>query len=77
MNMDNSKYSRTKNVISNSRAALICRVVTMFANFLIRTVFIRVLGEQYTGVTSVFTDIISVLSLAELGFGEAISFSLY
>jgi len=71
------KTSRTENVLSNSRATLIYRMVLIFSNFAVRTVFIRNLGVQYTGVTSVFTDIMSVLSLAELGFGEAVSYALY
>ena len=69
--------SRTKNVLNNSRATLIYRIILILSNFFIRTVFIQNLGVQYTGVTSVFTDILSVLSLAELGFGEAISYALY
>ena len=69
--------SRTTNVLNNSRATLIYRIILILSNFVIRTVFIQNLGVQYTGVTSVFTDVLSVLSLAELGFGEAISFALY
>ena len=42
-----------------------------------RTVFIYTLGMQYTGVSAVFTDILSVLSLSELGMSTAIATALY
>ena len=46
-------------------------------SFLIRTVFIRTLGELYLGLNGLFTNILSVLSLTELGFGTAIVVELY
>lgn len=42
-----------------------------------RTVFLRTLGIQYTGVSSLFTDILTVLSFAELGISSAITYALY
>lgn len=45
--------------------------------FVSRTVFIQVLGREYLGLSGLFSNILMMLSLAELGFGEAITFSLY
>ena len=46
-------------------------------NFINRTVFIKCLSAEYLGVNGLFTNIITILSLAELGFGEAIVYSMY
>lgn len=45
--------------------------------FIIRTVILRTLGAEYLGLNSLFTSIIQVLNLAELGFSSAIVYSLY
>lgn len=45
--------------------------------FVTRTVFIKELGEAYLGVNSLFSSILSVLSLAELGIGNIVVYSLY
>jgi len=46
-------------------------------SFISRTVFIYTLGTLYLGVNGLFTNVLSVLSLSELGIGIAITFSLY
>ncbi len=71
------EYSRTKKTLLNAAGGIISRVVTIIAAFLTRTIFIYVLGIQYAGVSSVFTDILVVLSFAELGIGSAITYALY
>lgn len=45
--------------------------------FISRTVFIYFLGEGYLGINGLFTNVLGVLSFAELGIGTAINFSLY
>lgn len=69
--------SRTKNTVLNTIFGLIVKVVTMFSAFIVRTIFITVLGLQYAGVQGVFSDILLMLSFAELGIGSAITFALY
>ena len=69
--------SRTENALKNSAASLALRAVAMLSQFALRTVFIRVLGAEYAGVTGLFTDILSVLSLAELGLDASLLYALY
>lgn len=45
--------------------------------FLSRRVFVLLLGREYLGLNGLFTDVLSVLSLAELGFSVSITYSLY
>lgn len=70
-------YQRTKNAKRNSLWGLFNKFVTMLCPFLSRTVMIKTLGAEYLGLNGLFTSILSVLSLAELGFGTAIVYSMY
>ncbi|MBR6271422.1 MAG: teichoic acid transporter, partial [Lachnospiraceae bacterium] len=69
--------SRTKNTILNAIGGVAVRIVTLLTMFITRTVFIKVLGMQYAGVSGVFTDVLTMLSFAELGIGQAITYALY
>ena len=61
------------NLITNFGASLMVVVLS----FITRTVFINTLGTTYLGLEGLFTNLLSMLSLAELGFGSAIVFKLY
>ena len=52
-------------------------MITLICPFIIRTIMIYKLGNEYLGLNGLFTSILQVLSLAELGFGDAIVFSMY
>ncbi|MBQ4107955.1 MAG: sugar translocase [Clostridia bacterium] len=69
--------SRTKSVSINMIIAIICQVFNLLLNFIARTVFIKTLGADYLGVNGLFTNILTILSFAELGIGNAIVFSMY
>lgn len=69
--------SRTKKTLINTSFAVLSRIASMVFGFIQKTIFIRTLGMSYTGVSGLFSDILVVLSLAELGIGSAIAFSLY
>lgn len=71
------KLERSKNTLRNVRINLISTTVGLLCPFLMRTAFIRTLGTEYLGLNSLFTSVLSILSLAELGFGSAIAFCLY
>jgi len=69
--------SRSEYVVKNATATLAMQVVKNILAFVSRTVFVYVLGAEYLGVNSLFTEILTVLSFAELGIGNAMVFSLY
>lgn len=69
--------SRTKNSIINSTASITTQVVTVLMDFVVKTIFISVLGSTYLGINGLFSNIITLLSLADLGIGVAIPYSLY
>ena len=68
---------RTKNAIRNAYFGIISKIVNLLFAFISRTVFIYVLGNTYLGVNGLYSEILSLLSFAELGFGSAMAFSMY
>lgn len=68
---------RTVNSIRNAVTAVINQIIILLLNFISRKIFLEVLSIEYLGISSLFSSIITMLSLAELGIGTAITFSLY
>ncbi len=69
--------SRTQNTIKNVKTGAIVQLVNRIMSFIVRTVFIRMLNTEYLGVNGLFTNILTILSFAELGIGTAIIFNMY
>ena len=63
--------------IKNSSFSIITQVLTVVINFVVKTIFIYTLGSEYLGINGLFSNIITMLSLADLGIGIAIPYSLY
>lgn len=72
-----NQNSRTKNSIINSVYASANQLITILLSFLVRTVFIKTLSAEYLGVNGLFLNIIAMLSLADLGIGISIPYTLY
>lgn len=53
------------------------QIIIMIISFVSRSIFIRYLGIEYLGVSGLFANVLGVLSLAELGIGSAMTFTLY
>lgn len=75
--MKKVEKSRTKNSIINSSVAITTQVLTILMDFIIKTIFIQILGKEYLGLNGLFTNIITLLSLADLGIGMSVPYSLY
>ena len=71
------KIDRTKNSVRNIIMGFLNKFVMLLVPFIIRTIIIYLLGTNYVGLNSLFVSILTVLSLAELGFGSAVVFFLY
>lgn len=69
--------SRTKNSIKNVKTGFTVQLINKILAFVVRTVFIKILNEQYLGVNGLFTNILTILSFAELGIGTAIIYNMY
>lgn len=71
------KIERIKNASRNVVFGVIQKVYQIVMPFVMRTAMIYLMGIQYLGLSSLFTSILQVLNLAELGVGLAMVYSMY
>lgn len=69
--------SRTSSMIRNVSWSFLGQGLGILASFIVRIIFIRILGSTYLGLDGLFSNILTILSLSELGIGTAITYSLY
>lgn len=69
--------SRTEYSILNILTGVGGYFLNTVLGFVCRIVFVRCLAAEYLGVNGLFTNILTMLSLAELGVGSAIVYALY
>lgn len=69
--------NRTQNVLRNASTMLITYTITIVISFVARSVFIHQLGEAYLGLNGVFSSILSMLSISDLGMESVFAFLLY
>lgn len=69
--------SRTCKSIQNIITAILGQVLIIIIGFISRKIFILYLSAEYLGLNGLFSSILTVLSLTELGLGPAMIFSLY
>lgn len=69
--------SRTNNVIKTSAVSVGCNVLNTLFSFIYRTIFLYVLSANYLGISGLFTNILQILSIAELGITNAITYRFY
>ena len=72
-----AKIERTKNASRNIFFGVILKAYQILVPFLMRTAMIYLMGVQYLGLNSLFTSVLQVLNLAELGVGSAMVYSMY
>ena len=68
---------RTKKAGINAIVGVITYLMSFLPSLIVRKIFLNSLGEELLGLSSLYTNIIGVLSIVELGIGNAIIFSLY
>lgn len=71
------RIERTKNTVRSIVFGFGYRLLNIILPFISRTAILYILGEQYLGLSSLFTSILSFLSLADLGIGGAMVYSMY
>ena len=68
---------RTRNAVRNVIFGGFLKGYQILVPFLMRTLLIRYLGMEYLGLNSLFTSVLQILNLAELGVGSALGYSMY
>ena len=69
--------NRTLNSAKNVSTGMITQILSKIFNFIVRTAFIYFLNAEYLGVNGLFSNVLSVLSFAEMGIGTAIIYKMY
>ncbi len=69
--------TRTRNAVRNVIFGGLLKGYQILIPFVMRTLLIRYLGMEYLGLNSLFTSILQILNLAELGVGSALGYSMY
>ena len=75
--MVEGKNSRVEKSFKNFYNSIIAQICSVLLSFVVRTIFIKYLGNTYLGVNGLFSNILTIFSLAELGFGTAMVYNLY
>ena len=68
---------RTRRSFLNFITALTGQIISILAGIVARVIFTRYMSREYLGLSGLFTNILTMLSLVELGVGPAITFALY
>lgn len=69
--------SRTSKSTINILSGVVSQIIILVLNFVIRYLFVQKVGYEYLGINSLFSGILTILSVADLGFGSALGIVLY
>lgn len=69
--------SRTSKTLKNIGFEYFNQILSLILHFISRNIFIQVLGVEYLGINGLFSDILQMLSLADMGFSTAMVYSFY
>lgn len=69
--------SRTRNSFRNMVASAAANIITFLLGIIARRYFVLILGDEYQGLNGLYTNVISMLGVVELGMGNAIIYNLY
>ena len=69
--------SRTEYSLINIFTGMGGYIINTMLGFVCRIIFVRMLSADYLGVNGLFSNILTMLSLAELGISNAIIYALY
>ncbi len=68
---------RFKNSLRNSSIAFSGQIFNILFGFVLRSIFIYKLGQEYLGVNGVMESMLTLLSMTELGISTSVAFALY
>lgn len=68
---------RTFSFMRNAAVGLVCKMLVLVLNFVVRTAFAYTLSVEYLGIDSLFANVLVILNLSDLGLSSVIVFALY
>ena len=70
-------HDYTRKSAKNAFVGLVTQLLTNILGFVSRYIFIRCLSAEYLGINGLFANVLTLLSFAELGIGEALVYAMY
>ncbi len=74
---NDSMNNRTQVTIKNSAIILAINIVNILVNFISRKIFLEYIGLEFLGISGVFANVLTLLSLSDLGINTAITYQLF
>ena len=71
------KSERKKSSFKNMITAVSSNILTIIVGLVAQAIFIKILGSEYLGLNGLFSNVISMLGIVELGMGSAIIYNMY
>ncbi len=71
------KNTRTVNSLKSAVTGVGGQALTFLLQFVNRIVLLNTIGVEFLGISGLFTSVITILSIGELGIGTAICYALY
>ena len=68
---------RMTNTVNNIKYSFLSQIISLLLKFVSRTVFLKTLGVAYSGVSGLYSNVLGILALSEMGFSSAMTFALY
>lgn len=68
---------RTHKSIINVIASVGTNAIILITAFIVQKALVATMGADYNGINGLFSSIISMMSLADLGIGTAIIYHMY
>lgn len=69
--------TRTKSASKNVLTAVTNKIALLILTFVSRKLFIKYIGIEYLGINGLFSNVLTLLCMADLGIGIAMNVSLY
>ena len=69
--------NRTQKSARNMTVGMVSQLLTILLSFISRTVFIHFLSSEYLGINGLLANVLTVLSFAELGIADAMTYAMY
>lgn len=68
---------RLENSMKNMKYNIVSQIIYLVIQFVSRTMFIKILGREYLGINGLFSNILTLLSFADMGIGTVLVYSMY
>ncbi len=67
----------TEKIYINTVISFVSKIILLILGFISRKIFLNYLGEELVGLSAVYSNLLDLLNISELGIGTAVQYKLY